>query len=66
MKLEFSQQILEKYSNIIFCKNPSSGSQVHPCGHMDRQIDMMKLIVAVQNLVNMPKNWKWNCLCVWK
>jgi hypothetical protein len=56
MKLEFSQQILEKYSNIIFCKNPSSGSQVHPCGHMDRQIDMMKLIVAVQNLVNMPKN----------
>jgi len=60
MKLEFSRQNLEKYSNIIFCENPSSGSQVVPCRQTDRwtdtQTDMMKLIVAVQNFVNMPKN----------
>jgi hypothetical protein len=28
MELEFSQQIFEKSSNITFCENPSSGSQV--------------------------------------
>jgi len=28
MKLEFSQQIFEKYSNIKFHENPSSGSRV--------------------------------------
>jgi len=27
MKLEFSQQIFEKYSNIKFQENPSSGSR---------------------------------------
>jgi len=32
MKLEFSQQIFEKYSNIKFQENPSSGSPVLPCG----------------------------------
>jgi hypothetical protein len=32
MKLEFSPQIFEKYSNIKFQENPSSGSQVVPCG----------------------------------
>jgi hypothetical protein len=28
MKLEFSRQIFEKYSNIKFYENPSSGSRV--------------------------------------
>ena len=28
MKLEFSQHTFEKYSNIIFNENPSSGSRV--------------------------------------
>jgi len=37
MKLEFSQQILEKYSNIKFHENPSSGKRVVPCRHIDRQ-----------------------------
>ena len=32
MKLEFSRQILEKYSNVKFYVNPSSGSRVVPCG----------------------------------
>jgi len=32
MKLEFSQQIFERYSNIQFHENPCNGSQVVPCG----------------------------------
>ena len=32
MKLEISGQIFEKYSNIIFHENPSSGRWVVPCG----------------------------------
>jgi len=35
MKLELSSQIIEKYSNIIFHENPSSGSVVVPCGQTD-------------------------------
>ena len=34
-KLEFSRQIFEKYSNITFHENPSSGSRVVPCGQTD-------------------------------
>jgi len=37
MKLEFSHQIFEKYSNIKFHENPSGGSQVVPCRQTDRQ-----------------------------
>jgi len=32
MKLEFSQQIFEKYSNAKFHNNPSSGSRGFACG----------------------------------
>jgi hypothetical protein len=44
MKLEFSQQSFEKYSNIKFRKSPSSGSRVITCGwkenrQTDRQTD---------------------------
>jgi hypothetical protein len=39
MKLEFSEQIFEKYSNIKFHENPFSGSQVVPRRRMDRQTD---------------------------
>ena len=35
MKLEFSQQIFEKYSNIKFYENPFSGSRAVPCGWKD-------------------------------
>jgi hypothetical protein len=42
MKLEFSLQIFEKYSNTKIHKNPSIGSRVVPCG----RTDMTKLIVA--------------------
>jgi hypothetical protein len=36
MALEFSQNILEKSSNIKFHENPSSESRVVPCGQTDR------------------------------
>jgi len=32
MKLEFSRQNFEKYSNIIFYENPSSESRIVPRG----------------------------------
>jgi hypothetical protein len=37
MKLEFSRQIFEKYVNIKFHENPSSGNQVVTCGRTDEQ-----------------------------
>jgi hypothetical protein len=53
MKFEFSRQILEKYSNIDFLENPSSGSQAVPCerkeGQTDGRTNMTKLIVAICN-----------------
>jgi len=39
MKLEFSQQIFEKYINIKFHINPFSESQVVPCRQMDGRTD---------------------------
>jgi hypothetical protein len=36
MKLEVSGQIFEKYSNIKFHANPSSGSRIVSCGQTDR------------------------------
>jgi hypothetical protein len=50
MKLVFSRQIFEKYSNIKFHENPSSGSRVVPSGRTD-----MKLTVAFRNFANAPK-----------
>ena len=43
MKLEFSQNFFEKYSNIKFHENVSSGNLVVPCGQMDGR-----------NFVNVP------------
>jgi len=39
MKLEFSRQMFEKYSDIRFHEYPSSGSRVVPCGQTDRLTD---------------------------
>ena len=36
MKLEFSGQLFEKYSNNKFHENPSNGSRVVPCGRTDK------------------------------
>jgi len=38
MKLEFPGQTFEKYSNIKFHENPSSGSTAVPCGQTNGQI----------------------------
>jgi hypothetical protein len=57
MKLEFSRQIIKKYSNTKFHENPSSGVQLF---HADRRTDermvVTKLIVAFRNFVNAPNN----------
>jgi len=37
MTLEFSKQIFEKYSNVKFHENTSSGSRVVSCGRTDGQ-----------------------------
>ena len=58
MKLEFTRQIFENYSNIKFNENPSSGSRVVPCG----QAHMTKLTVAFRNSTNAPK--KKNEFCI--
>jgi len=42
MKLEFFQQIYEKFSNTKFYENPLSGSRVDPCG----RTGMTKLTIA--------------------
>jgi hypothetical protein len=51
MKLEFSQQIFEKYSNIKFHENPSIGSPVLPC----IRTDTTKLTDAFRNFAKAPK-----------
>jgi hypothetical protein len=56
MKLEFSRQNFEKYSNIKFHENPSSGSRVVPCRQTDGRTDMTKLIVPFRNFGKAPKN----------
>jgi len=56
MKLEFSRQIFEKYPNIKFDEDLSSRSRVIPCGRTDGRTDMTKLIVALRNFSNAPKN----------
>jgi hypothetical protein len=54
MKLALLPHILEKYSNIKFRENPSSGSLIIPWdaqdGQDNGQTDMTKLIVASHNL----------------
>jgi hypothetical protein len=54
LKLEFSRHIFEKYSNIRFHWNLSSGSRVVSCGRTDRRTDITKLIVAFRNFANAP------------
>ena len=48
----FYGKAFEKYSNIEFHENPSSGSRVVPCG----RTDMTKLTVVFRNVANAPQN----------
>jgi hypothetical protein len=56
MKVAFSGQIFEKYSNIKFRDNPFSGSRIVPCGRTDGQTDMTKLTVVFCNFTNALNN----------
>jgi hypothetical protein len=62
MKLEFSRQLNEKYSNIKFYENPSIGSRVVHCGWTGGQTDITKLIVAYRNFASAPKKKKMTVL----
>jgi len=53
MKLEFSREVFERYSNIKFHENPSSGGRAVPS---DRRTDTTKLTFAFRNFGNAPKN----------
>jgi len=64
MKLEFSGQIFEKYLNIKFHENPSSGSRVVPCGQTGGGSDM-KLTVAVRSCVKAPNNSLYRSPSTW-
>jgi len=59
MKVEFTGQFFEKYSNIKFHENPSSGSRVVLCGRTDGRTDMTNLIVASRSSANEFKNYNW-------
>jgi len=56
MKLDFPNQIVEKFSNIKFNENSSCGSPAVPCGRTDGQTHMKKLMVAFRNFACAPKN----------
>jgi len=47
MKLEISRQIFEKYSNIRFHENPSSGIRVFQCGRRDRHDEAHSLLFGI-------------------
>jgi len=55
MIIEFLGQIFEKYSDIKFHENPTSGNGVVLCGwtdgRTDGETDMKKLILAFRNFV---------------
>jgi len=60
IKLGFSRQIFEKYSNIKLCDNTSCGSRVVPRGRADTRVggqaDMAKQIFAFYNYANTCEN----------
>ena len=56
INLEFSRQILKKFSNIKFRANPSSVSRYVPCGQTDVQTHTTKLTDAFRNFANAPKH----------
>jgi len=56
MKLEFSGQIFKKYSNVKFMTICLVAAELFCVdGRTYRHTDTMKLTVAFQNFVNMPK-----------
>jgi hypothetical protein len=54
--LTFVDIFFEKYSNIKFRENPSSGSLLAPRRHTDGRTDMTKLVVTFRSFANAPNN----------
>ena len=55
MSIKFSGQFYEKFSNIQFHENPSSGTQLfHEDRRTDGLADMTKLTVTSRNFANAP------------
>jgi hypothetical protein len=52
VRLEYSRNISEKYSDTKFHENPSSGSTVVPCGQSDKKM----LIVVFRKFAKADKN----------
>ena len=55
MKVSFSRQIFQKYSNIKFHGNSAGDSRALSRGWTDGQTDMTKLIAIFLNFSNAPK-----------
>jgi hypothetical protein len=60
VKLEPFPQIIENYSNINFHENPSRGNRAAPWRRTARRANITKLIVALRNMANAPKNCKFH------
>jgi len=53
MKMDFPEEILEKYSNIKYHENTSGGSRVIPCGQKKRHDEAESLFAVLRtSLIN--------------
>jgi hypothetical protein len=57
MKLEFSRQLFEEYSDLKFNEIPSSGSRIFPSGRTGGQTDLLNPAVALRNFANALKKF---------
>ena len=64
IKLEFSRQVFDEYSNTKFHENPSNGSQVVSCGQTDRHDEgntrfsqILRTRLKIQNTYLMTQFW---------
>ena len=55
MKLKFSRQIFEEYTNVKFHETSPSGSRVALCEQGDGRTGMAKLIVSFLTFANTTK-----------
>jgi hypothetical protein len=58
MKLEFSRQIVEKYSNIKFHENPTNGSPVFPPGRTDGLDESKSLFQLCERAKKNGRTWQ--------
>jgi hypothetical protein len=60
MKLEFSPQVFEEFSDTKFHEIPSISNRGVPREWTDRKTDILKLIIAFRNFAKAPKNVIYN------